>query len=99
MVEPVRQTGFDVNRPTLISNLIHYYKWVEISRIYNMAEYPAMPAKRRFEASGFKNRRRITDMPQPLDYVTLELVSNIIENQQPVSTPQKSFFQRLLKSE
>ena len=63
-----------------------------------MAEYSAMPAKRRFETSKFNNRRRITDMPQPLDYVTRELVSEIIESQQPTPTPQKSFFQWLARN-
>jgi len=34
-------------------------------------------------------------MPQPLDYVTRELVSEIIESKQSSPMPQKSIFQRL----
>jgi len=63
-----------------------------------MAEYSAMPAKRRFETSKFHNRRRITDMPQPLDYVTRELVSEIIENHRSTVIPRKSFFHWLLRN-
>lgn len=64
-----------------------------------MAGPTSTSAKRRFEGSEIADRRRITDMPQPLDYVTQELVSEIIENQQAASTPRRSFIQRLLKPE
>lgn len=42
------------------------------------------------------NRRRSTDFAQPLDYVTKELVSEFIENQQQTTPPLKSFIKKLL---
>ncbi len=66
-----------------------------MTRISTMAEYTSIPAKRRFERNQMSNRRRITDMPQPLDYVTRELVSEIIESKHSSPKPQKSIFQRL----
>ena len=42
-------------------------------------------------------RRRATDNPQPLDYVTRELVKEIIEKrQQEKPNPKKTFIQKLL---
>ena len=60
-----------------------------------MAEHSTAPAKRRFDRNNTSNRRRITDMPQPLDYVTKELVSEIIEADQSVTAPERSIFDRL----
>jgi len=49
-------------------------------------------------ASDTTNRRRSTDIPQPLDYVTRELVSEFIENPRPTSPPIKSFIKKLLRT-
>lgn len=70
-----------------------------MSRMYTMAEQPTITGKRRFEARDSSTRRRITDNPQPLDYVTQELVSEIIEKQQQTpQPPPKSFIQKLLRA-
>ncbi len=45
------------------------------------------------------NRRRSTDSALPLDYVTKELVSEFIENQQQMAPPEKSFIQKLLQED
>ena len=44
---------------------------------------------------GIDQRRRKTDMSQPLDYVAKELVSEFIENAQRQALPSKSFIQKL----
>jgi len=45
------------------------------------------------------NRRRSTDFAPSLDYVTKELVSEFIENQQQMTPPEKSFIQKLLQED
>ena len=45
------------------------------------------------------NRRRSTDFAPSLDYVTKELVSEFIENQQQTAAPEKSFIQKLLQED
>jgi len=44
-------------------------------------------------------RRRITDIPQPLDYVSRELVGEFIENHRRTAPPVKSFLKKLLKND
>ena len=41
-------------------------------------------------------RRRSTDMPQPLDYPTRELVRDIVDGEPAGKLPQVSFLRRLL---
>lgn len=54
--------------------------------------------KQELDAGEQTYRRRATDNPQPLDYVTRELVREIIEKrQQNKPTPKKTFIQKLLK--
>jgi hypothetical protein len=45
---------------------------------------------------GANRRRRVTDITQPLDYETEELVKEYIENQQRTEPRLKSFIQKLL---
>jgi hypothetical protein len=47
------------------------------------------------EFSDDKPRRRSTDVPQPLDYPTRELVRDIIEDKPRERSPRKSLLQRL----
>ncbi len=42
-------------------------------------------------------RRRSTDNSQPLDYVSRELVREIVENRPATTLSPKSFFQKILK--
>ncbi len=44
-------------------------------------------------------RRRVTDIPQPLDYVSRELVGEFIENHRRPTAPVKSFVKKLLKAD
>lgn len=62
-----------------------------------MAEHHPSTTKQPFEGSESDSRRRISDNPQPLDYVTEELVREIIESQSRKPSTQKSFIQKLLK--
>ena len=53
--------------------------------------------RQRLEFDENIRRRRVTDKPHPLDYVTRELVKNIIEKRQQEETnPKKTFIQKLL---
>ena len=62
-----------------------------------MAGHHPIIGKKAFKASESTSRRRVTDNPQPLDYVTKSLVRDIIESQPRRSPPLKSFIQKLLK--
>jgi len=62
-----------------------------------MNENSKITAKQRLDDSDVSNRRRATDRPQPLDYVTRTLVREIIENQETTAPPPRSFIQKLLK--
>lgn len=42
-------------------------------------------------------RRRATDLPQPLDYPTRELVRDIVDHQPRTDAPRKSFIRKLLQ--
>jgi hypothetical protein len=54
--------------------------------------------KQELDAGEQPYRRRTTDNPQPLDYMTRELVREIIEKrQQDKPTPKETFIQKLLK--
>ncbi|MCP4283847.1 MAG: hypothetical protein GY792_05280 [Gammaproteobacteria bacterium] len=44
-------------------------------------------------------RRRSTDNPQPLDYVSRKLVREIVENRPATTLSPKSFFQKILKAD
>jgi hypothetical protein len=46
---------------------------------------------------GILQRRRKTDIAEPLDYVAKVLVRDFIRNQQRIALPQKSFFEKMLK--
>ena len=49
------------------------------------------------DVDGNTRRRRATDKPHPLDYVTRELVRDIIEKRkQEKPSPKKTFIQKLL---
>ncbi len=62
-----------------------------------MTEHPSGTKQER-DVGEQSYRRRATDNPQPLDYVTRELVKEIIEKrQQDKPTPKKTFIQKLLK--
>lgn len=51
-------------------------------------------------ANGVRDRRRRNnDIPQPLDYVTRELVRDIVENRQQTALSPKSFIQKILKAD
>lgn len=64
-----------------------------------MNENSKITAKQGRKLSDVSNRRRATDRPQPLDYVTRTLVREIIENQQRTAPPPRSFIQKLLKGD
>jgi hypothetical protein len=51
------------------------------------------------KASDNNNRRRQSDIVQPLDYETKELVGDIIENLQQAKPAPKSFIQKLIKND
>jgi len=46
-----------------------------------------------------KPRRRSTDNPQPLDYVSRELVREIVENRPATTLSPKSFIQKILRAD
>lgn len=64
-----------------------------------MTEHIKETAKEGRDSNVTNRRRRSTDNPQPLDYVTRELVKDIVENQQRATTPSKSFIQKILKAD
>ena len=61
-----------------------------------MTEHPTV-TRQGSDANENSRRRRATDNPQPLDYVTRELVKDIIEKRkQERPNPRKTFIQKLL---
>ena len=64
-----------------------------------MTDYSTNTRVAGHEVTDNNNCWRCTDLAQPLDYVTKELVSEFIENQQQMRPPLKSFIQKMLKVE
>ncbi len=64
-----------------------------------MTDYATNTGVEGHKVTDNNNRRRSTDLAQPLDYVTQELVSEFIENQQQMTPPLKSFIQKLLQED
>ena len=64
-----------------------------------MTDYSTNTGVEGHKVTANNNRRRSTDSAQPLDYVTKELVSEFIENQQQMAPPEKSFIQKLLQED
>lgn len=64
-----------------------------------MSDYSTSTGVEGHEVTDNNNRRRSTDIAQPLDYVTKELVSEFIETQQQMTPPLRSFIQTLLKED
>jgi len=64
-----------------------------------MTDYSTNTGVEGHKVTDNNNRRRSTDLAQPLDYVTQELVSEFIENQQQMTPPLKSFIQKLLQED
>ena len=62
-----------------------------------MTDYSTNTGVEGYKVTDKNSRRRSTDSAQPLDYVTKELVSEFIENQQQMAPPEKSFIQKLLQ--
>jgi len=65
--------------------------------MFTMTDRSTMTEEEGLDVTDRTNRRRVTDIPQPLDYATKELVSEFIENQQPTAPPLKSLIRKLLK--
>ena len=64
-----------------------------------MTDYSTNTRVAGHEVTDNSNCWRCTDLAQPLDYVTKELVSEFIENQQQMRPPLKSFIQKLLQED
>ncbi len=62
-----------------------------------MTEHSKETGNDGYERRVGNRRRRNTDNPQPLDYVTREQVREIVENRQPTTIPAKFFIQKILK--
>jgi hypothetical protein len=67
--------------------------------MFTMTDYSTNTGVEGNRVTDKNNRRRSTDSAQPLDYVTKELVSEFIENQQQMAPPEKSFIQKLLQED
>jgi hypothetical protein len=61
-----------------------------------MTEYLKESAKERRDSGVGDRRRRSSDNPQPLDYVTRELVKDIVDSKPRAESPRKTFIQKLL---
>ena len=61
-----------------------------------MADYNDDIRQERRKINDETPRRRSTDVPQPLDYPTRELVRDIVEGETPARAPQVSFIHKLL---
>lgn len=70
----------------------------DTTRLFTMIVETIRNAMQEFEVTdGANRRRRVTDIIQPLDYETEELVKVYIENQQRMEPRLKSFYQKLFK--
>jgi hypothetical protein len=67
--------------------------------MFTMTDYSTNTGVEGHKVTDNNNRRRSTDMAQPLDYVTKELVDDFIENQQQKTPPLRSFIQKLLQED
>lgn len=61
-----------------------------------MTDYFDETRQERREINEDTPRRRSTDLPQPLDYPTRELVRDIVDGEPSARAPQVSFFRKLL---
>ena len=61
-----------------------------------MTDYYDEVRQERREINEDTPRRRSTDLPQPLDYPTRELVRDIVDGEPSASAPRESFFRKLL---
>ncbi len=66
--------------------------------MFNMIDYPTT-GKENLDTAEHANRRRVTDILQPLDYVTNDLVGDFIDSHRRAEPPTKSFFGKLLNLE
>jgi hypothetical protein len=69
----------------------------DLERMFTMTDQSTEATNQRVDVSYSADRRRVTDLPQPLDYVTRELVSGFIEEQQRATPSQQSLIQKLLR--
>jgi hypothetical protein len=67
--------------------------------MFTMTDYATNTGVEGLKVTNNNNRRRSTDLAPSLDYVTKELVSEFIENQQQMAPPEKSFIQKLLQED
>jgi len=61
-----------------------------------MTDYPEEARKDGPGSADDTPRRRASDLPQPLDYPTRELVKDIVDCQPRAKTARKSFIRKLL---
>jgi len=70
-----------------------------LSLILDMTKDSKITQNEGLDITDSVKRRRVTDIPQPLDYVSRELVGEFIENHRRPATPVKSFIKKLLKAD
>lgn len=76
-----------------------YHKIVRHNPDVDMTDNTTSRVVEGLKASDNNNRRRQSDVVQPLDYETRELVGDIIENLQQAKPAPKSFIQKLIKND